>query len=230
MEIFLLISAICLIVFLFCFYALAHDDSLFLRRNISTEDIFNIVMAGLIIGLVFARLFYIIFNYNPIFLNPLSFFLINYYPGLSLSGGILSASVAIFLLSTPRKIPSFYLFDYVLLSFLPSIIIGMLISVISTLFLRNHFFYLDGLIILIFMILSIVIFKLFKRENMQEGITGFFTLFCFSGAFLLMNVLLMGIKQIDKSIFFSGGENYILIIIFISSLILLIKQGKFLSR
>lgn len=53
------------------------------------EEIFDGLFASLFGALIFARLFYVIFNFNDFGFSFLKFILINGYPGLSLWGGIL---------------------------------------------------------------------------------------------------------------------------------------------
>ena len=76
MEIFVpLVIAACFIVFLFCLFVLSKDDFLFLKKNITLEQVFNIAFVAGLVGLFVARSFYVIFNFAPGFVNPLVFLL-----------------------------------------------------------------------------------------------------------------------------------------------------------
>ena len=70
MQIFILIPAFCF--FLYYIYKLVKDDYVFIRKNISLEQVFDITFIVTWSSLFFSRLFFFIFHpvmrQNPIFL------------------------------------------------------------------------------------------------------------------------------------------------------------------
>ena len=81
------------------------------KRGIKDDIIFNLVIIGVIAGVVGARLFYILF-YNPSFYfsHPMEILKIS-EGGLSIHGGILVAVVAGYIYSIKVKISFFKLAD-----------------------------------------------------------------------------------------------------------------------
>lgn len=116
----MIIGIISFLIFLFVFYTLAKDDFVYLRRNITLDQLFNALFLGVPTTLLFARIIYIAFHPKWTYLNPLVFFVLPYYPGLSLTGGILGVVLFIFLYTKNKKIPSFRFADQVGLAFLAS--------------------------------------------------------------------------------------------------------------
>lgn len=124
----MIIACIGLLVFLFTVFQLSKDDFLFIRKGVSPEQIFNTVFLALPISLFAGRIFYILFNPSWRYLNPFIFFIIPYYPGLSLIGGIIGAWLFINSYTKNKKIPSARLLDMISLSFLLALSICIFIS------------------------------------------------------------------------------------------------------
>lgn len=128
MEFFIAVLLICLFIFLFCIYSLAKDDLILLRKDVSMERFFNIIILGSLICLFSSRFFYGIFHSKNILLNPFIFLLFPYFPGLSLVGGIVGGGV-VFLylfLSKKKQLPLGRIFDYCSIGFLITLPVGIL--------------------------------------------------------------------------------------------------------
>lgn len=130
----MIIGIVCFIIFLFTVYQLSKDDFLFIRKGVNVENVFNVIFLGLPIVLFTARLFYVLFNPSWNYLNPLIFFVVPYFPGLSLVGGILGAWIFVSLYTKNKKIPSARLLDMLSLSFLLTICFGILIGAAEIIF------------------------------------------------------------------------------------------------
>src|ERR1035437_4214204 len=92
------------LVFLYCLYKMVKDDYLFIRRNISLEQVFDIGFSITFISLLFSRLFYYI--YQPV---TGDIFLVSYFSfqkgGLSLFGAVIGGVIGLFFIGKYKKVP-----------------------------------------------------------------------------------------------------------------------------
>ncbi len=213
---------------LFSLYILSHEDFVLTRKNISIEKIFNLAFLVFLSSLFFARLFYVIFNFSPKFLNPFNFILFPYFPGFSFAGGILGGIAVVLMYASNNKMPIFRIFDFFLLSFLSAIPIGFLISYIP--FLQTRNFLTKELFFLIIYILVLGIFaKIFlprmQKGELKEGSLGFLVLISFS--FISIIYSLIG----PRGFTFSINIDFILFIfIFLASVFFFLKQEKLVQK
>lgn len=126
MAFFFVVLIICFVLFLFRLYHVANDDYVLVKKNISLEEIFNAAFVSGLVSLFFARLFYVILHPDPIFLNPLVFFIFPYFPGLSLLGGILGGILALILYGRAKKFPMGRVFDFFTVAFTFVLPVGLL--------------------------------------------------------------------------------------------------------
>ena len=94
-----------LLAFLFTIYVLSKEDMVFVRKNVSLEQLFTLSFLSLGVSIFFSRLFFVLFNFKTIYLNPLVFFLIFYFPGLSFPGGLLAGAGFVLLYARRKKMP-----------------------------------------------------------------------------------------------------------------------------
>lgn len=216
-----LIYLFCFLVFLFSLYLLCRDDFILLRRNVSLDNVFNLAFITVGVGLFFARLFHVVFNFEPRFLNPLTFLLFTHFPGLSLAGGILGAFLFMIVFFRAYKVPIAHLLDFFLLSFFAVLPFGFLL----------HFFLTkkDSLIFpleaLVFAILLVVLIGVFQKVKMEEGSIGFLSLVSFSFLSLVFKII-----ENWRTFSFFSGETVLLMAIFLISLSIFARQEKILSR
>ncbi len=128
MEFFLEILIVCLLLFLYWIFVLAKDDFILLRKNVTLEHLFNLTFLTLIIGILYARVFYVLGHLNPKYLDPLVLILFPYFPGLSLAGSLIGGISFIAFRSIKRKIPFGRIFDIFSLSFFFVWPIGFLLT------------------------------------------------------------------------------------------------------
>ncbi len=100
-----------LIIFLFSLYVFSKDDFVLLRKNVTQNTIFDFAFLTGIVGLFFSRLVYVLSHFSPLFLNPLVFFVIPYFPGLSFAGLLLGGAATVYLLAIRKKVPVGRVFD-----------------------------------------------------------------------------------------------------------------------
>lgn len=191
MNFFILVLIACFLVFLYVVYFLSHDDFVILRNDVSMEKIFNAAFLFSFVSLFSARLFYVLFNPQPVFLNPLGFLLFPYFPGLSLSGGLLGGFLFLLFFLKIRNLPIGRIFDFFSFAFLVSSPIGFF-----------GYFLLSGqrlsLNFLLSFILILVLTGLFIRfllplslsGKLKDGSLGIIFLISFSGIFFLINIIL----------------------------------------
>lgn len=230
MQFFILVLFICLFVFLYSVYLLANDDFIFLRRDVTMERLFNIVFLGALVDLFFARFFFGIFNSHSIFVNPLVFLLFPYYPGLSLLGGVLGVGVIFGFLATRKKnpLPLGRLADLFSIAFLISVPIGYLGYFM---FSENGFSVVRaGSLVITYLILFVVFLSFLLPQllngKFKEGTITFLFLISFSVVNLISNAFL----KMNFLDYFKNPENLMLIVVFITSAVFLIKQKGLMSK
>ena len=220
MSFFFVILIFCMVLFLFRLYHVANDDLILVKKNISLEEIFNLAFVGAISALFFSRIFYVILNPKPVFFNPLGFLVFPYFPGLSLLGGIIGGSLALFIYCRWKKFPMGRIFDFFSVSF--SFIIP--IGVIGYMVLSQKFSLELLLGVILFSVMAIVtnLYLHPKASSLQikDGSISILFLIFYSLIMLLMNA----IKNPGINSFILHKVNFILIIMLILGIILFIKQ------
>lgn len=216
--IFVLIGA--LVLFLFRLYHLGNDDYVLAKKNITLDDVFNATFVCSLVSLLFSRIFYVFMNPDNVFLNPLGFLLFPYFPGLSLTGGLLGGILTLFLYCRRKKIPRARVFDFFSISFifvLPFGFIGY--------FLLSQDFATGNIVkfILYCLILAASNIYLYPKASTLEikdgTISALFLVF-----FSLISLLTGAIDHPGTSYFISHRENFILLSILLFSIMIILKQ------
>lgn len=92
----------------------------------SEETVFDSIFLVTFSGLLGARLFYILFNWEDFGFNLLKWFLINGYAGLYFYGGLLTGIFTLYRYYKNKEISFFEMFDYFALAFWGAFILGEL--------------------------------------------------------------------------------------------------------
>lgn len=227
MIVFFIFFVFSFIVSLFCLYHISREDLTFIKRNVTIDDMFNIAFITLFLGLFFSRLFYVIFNFAPGFLNPLVFFLVPYFPGLSLIGGVFGGVVVIIYLSRTKKFPMKRILDFFALSFLAGLPLGYL----GGIFMATKFDYFVHVFLpLLFLVLFVLAYafvlpRLLKKE-LKPGMLGTSILIVFSFLYLLIS----GIQMLDQGTYRLVGDDILAALLFICALIFFIKQDLYIVK
>ncbi|GDX62090.1 hypothetical protein LBMAG33_4000 [Candidatus Levyibacteriota bacterium] len=209
-----------LFIFLLSFYVLSKDDFLFLKKNISMEQMFNIIFALFFLGLLFSRIFFIIFNFKSIFLQPLVFLAFIYYPGFSLAGGFASIIIFAYFYLLKQKIPIGKSFDFFSISFLSVFGVGLLIDVIINFFKNKNIdierFIIAIIFIIIFFFFIRIILPFQRRGELRDGSIALMFISLFSLIYFLIALFIE-----KKNLFFlieRDGIFWVILFVFSSLL------------
>ena|ERR1700722_11765475 len=215
-----------LLLFLYSLYRLVKDDYVFIRKGISLEQSFDIAFITLWVSLFTARLFYLIFNSHSVSVVFYNFFNLK-IGDFSLTGAVIGGTIAIYLVGKYKKLPLGRLCDFLSLSFLYTL---------PLVFLANSFFvaknvllsmFLDAVIYFVLLLFFVqFLYPKILNRTLKEGTLSLLFLLLFS-IIALTTTLLVSLKNIQS---FISPENFVLVLLFIVSLILLIKQEYPSSR
>lgn len=221
MQFFIIFLLLGFLVFLFTLYMTGREDIVFIRKNITTEILFDNAFLAVIVGMLSARLVHALLSLNPEYLNPLIFLLFPYFPGLSLSGGVFGAALFLTVILRYKKMPVGRVLDYFALSLLSALPVGY----VGKLFLTRRInvfenVYLPVVYLILFLFFLKIIYPRVIRNELKSGSLGMFFLFTFSFISLLITIL----NPENKFFFFVGTEDIIAFFFFVGSLLMLIKQ------
>lgn len=207
----MIIGILCLIIFLFVTYQLAKDDFLFLRRNITLDEIFNALFIGLPFALLFSRVFYIAFHPSWKYLNPLVFIAVPYFPGLSLIGGITGAWLFLSLYALQKKLPTKRLIDIVSIAFLFSVSIGIFLEGIVFLFSTRLVGVEEIGISMLGIAFFIFLLTNFTKNALREGNTTYLSI----GFYCFLSLLTVGLTMLQKRTvsFSSAGFTTVILLV-----------------
>lgn len=178
-----------LLIFLFGIFVFSKDNFVLLRKNVNTERMFNISFLVVLAGLLSARIFFVAFHFKPVYLNFLVFFLVPYFPGLSIAGGIIGASLFVILYPFRSKIPTLHVFDIFALSFLLTLPFGIIVSIFYT---KMPAFL--AIISAATGLTAGLLVWLFQRSRLSDGAIGYLAL-------LTSTVVLYAVQLISKKWF-----------------------------
>jgi len=220
MQYFFIVLIITFVLFLYKLYHLANDDQALIKKNISLKEVFNSTLIVFVIGLFSARLFYIIFYPDSIFYSILGFLIFPYFPGLSLTGGILGGILALALYSRFKKFPSLRIFDFYAMALTYVLPFGWLMYMIfSTNFSTGALVRLV-LYILLFVGFNFLLYPKSSRFELKDGSKGLIFLVFFS----LISLLTATINSPGIEAFKGNKENFVNILILLISSIIFAKQ------
>jgi|SRR3989344_9282221 len=220
MQFFIIVLIVSLVLFLFRLYHLAVDDYVLTKKNITLDDIFNVAFIASLISLFFSRAFFVFANPSNVFMNPLGFLLFPYFPGLSLTGGIIGGILALFLLGRKKKFPIGRVFDF----FALSLVFVLPVGFVGYFFLSQDItagnFIKLALYVLIFFVSNIYLYPKASSLEIKDGtISGLFLVF-----FSLISLLGRAVDNPGVSYFISHKENFILLFILLFSTSFILKQ------
>lgn len=222
----MIIGLVSLIVFLFCLYQLTRDDFVFLRKNVSVEQMFNLTFLGLPIVLLFARIFYVVGHPSWHYLNPLVFFILPYFPGLSLPGGIVGALLFMHLFTRKGKMPQERVIDVLLLAFLISLTVGGLLSGLMNILLKDKNWIEEAILAVGSFVTFALLLRRFMEGKWLDGLVGYTGIFF---AVILQAIAYAVVLFVTRQPI-SIGRTIPLAILLIYAVILLAQRGKALSR
>jgi prolipoprotein diacylglyceryltransferase len=221
MQLFLFFLFLSFFVFLFLLYKLGKEDIIFIRKNITLDQLFNLAFIFMGVGLFSARLVYVLSNPAKGFLNPLVFLLFPYFPGLSLTGGVFGATIALVYYAKYKKLPVGRILDFFIISFFCALPFGF----IGNVFLNGTVTLLESIFLpVLYAILFLIIYKVFfpklLQNNLQSGSIGTLGLVLFG----LISFLTSMVQNKMGLIWFIGIPEVLAAGIFFTSLYFLVRQ------
>lgn len=221
---------VCFFTFLFTLYGLSKDDFILLRKNISMDQVFNISIIAMIVGLFFARALYVANHFTVSFLNPLVFLALPYFPGISIVGGVIGFVVFILYFASVQKVPTQRLFDFSTVSLLVAMGAGYVLQIALHLIRKKPLPLLEYITPLVLLVLTLVFFFLllprYRRGEMKDAHLGLVFLACFFASTLLTDILENG----KKLLIVMGVEGLLSLGILIFALSLLLKKERKVIR
>ncbi len=216
MKVLLLIPSF--FIFLYCFYKFIKDDYVLMRKNISSEQSFDIIFSVTLISFLFSRLFFFMFHPQKgenIFLSFLS-----QSGDLSIIGGVVGGLVGVYLICKYKRVPLGRFSDFLALAFVASLPLGFLSQIFFAPKSQWILYFIAS--VLYFIIAIIFMRRLHKRlinRTVREGkISAAFLMFFSLITFFFS--LALSFKDIKTLI---SPENFVLGGIFLLSTFLLIK-------
>lgn len=224
MQILLFIPA--LLLFLYALYRLVKDDYIFIRKGISLEQSFDIAFITLWAGLFMSRFLYLFFH-----LKAGENFLVDFFSyknnGLSLTGAIIGGTLVVYLISKYKRLPLGRIGDFLSLSFLYAL---PLLFLVNALFVKKNellFVFLNVIIYFVLLLFFVqFLYPKIMNRTLKEGMLAVLFLLLFS-LIALLTSLLTSLKNIGS---FINPENIILSLVFIASIVLLIKLERGTAR
>ena len=150
----LLLLIIGCLIYLFFTYLYSREDYIFLRKNVTLDNMFDYAFTSFLVALFTSRMGFILLHPKTIYFNPLVFLMFPYFPGLSLTAGLLFAIIFLFIRTSRNKHPSLRILNISALSFLITNAIINIPLVIVVSLMKRHFNPLD--LINIFYIITFV--------------------------------------------------------------------------
>jgi len=207
MNIFIFFPAF--LVFIYSLYKLVKDDYVFIRKNISSEQVFDVAFTTTWIGLFSSRILSIILNHKFDENIFLSFFSLS-INDFSLVGLVLGGLGGLYLIAKQKKYPTNNLTDFFASAFSLSLSVGFFSFAF---FLKEYellFNFLNGIIYAFF---SYYLLRYVKRKLI--------VFMLFFSSISLVNLLLM---QFIKRAGFITSENIIFLLLIIISLIISFRK------
>lgn len=218
MILFLACLTLALLIFLFVLHMMTREDYALMRRNISMEQFYNAVFLSLLSSLLFARLFFVIFHFRFIYLNPVVFFALPYFPGISLFGAVLGLFLGLSIVCYTKQYPWKKFFDFFAIAFS----CGLPVVALGTNFLHTKAFFLPILISVIFYLcMGVLGLSVFYRRilvnTIKDGTTTILFIMSTSIAYLFQEVL-----RAKSLTALRNPESILFVLLFVSQVIILL--------
>lgn len=212
------------IVFLFSLFIFGKDDFVLLRKNVSLTAIFDMAFFVGIGGLFLSRIIYVATHFSSTFFNPLVFFIIPYFPGLSGAGLLLGAAISLYAITMQKKFPLGKVFDIFTSAFLSASAFLLLEQAVSTLFVKNYLYaaVLGGSGVILFCILFLLL-RFASKLLLSDGSLALIGMGCVAAAGILVDFAFVQFRSIPQEFYYFL---FIFLLIFVSFLIKTLKRAK----
>lgn len=202
--------AISLIFFLFIFYYYARDDFYFIRKGVSMDQLFNVLLAGLFIGVISSRLMYILLDLGSQEINSITPFFVSRTNGISIFGGLVGLFITYSILTKRRKISKNRFFDYVTIATLgafPVLFLGV-----------SPNLYLFIMYLMLFIFFIFVLIPKYIKGKMRPGSISLFFLIMVSLISFLQDIFLLYTRDVLLS-----KESFLFLGLFFIACLLLVR-------
>lgn len=221
MQFFLIVIAVCFFLFLFYLHVLSKEDFVFFRKNVSLESLFNVAFLTGFAALFTSRLFYVLFHPAMAFVNPLVFFGIPYFPGLSLSGALVGAVIFLYVYGRVRKAPVERIGDFFTLPVLLIAPLGLLSAAVLSGREEAVFFVLAACFtFFLFIFFAKFLFPKLSGGQYKDGTLSYLFLMNFPLVILLASI----ISRASLKKFYFTPEDVILFGLFLLGTTLYVRQ------
>ncbi len=228
MELFLLIIFFfCFVIFLYYLHSSAKDDFVLMRKNVSLEQLFDVAFLTGFAALFTSRLLYVFFHFSTDYLNPLVFFGLPYFPGLSISGALIGAGLFLLLYGRRKRLPASRIADFFSIAFLLSVPIGFLAAGILNKTADSILFYtVSVLSLLLFFFFAKMLYPKLLGGQYKDGTITYLFLMNFPLVFLLSQI----ISRATLKQFYFTLEDGIYVGIFLVGIVLYMRQEHLPQR
>ena len=222
----MLIGLLSFIVFLFAVYVLAKEDFVLLRKNVLTEHVFDIIFLGFLLALLAGRIVFVLFHFSVHYLNPFVFFLLPYFPGISVEGGILGAGLYVYFYARNKKIPSLRISDILTQAYLIGCATFFLISGVWDLHLTLVVGLLSIAVAVFYITCFFLIKNIFTTSHWQDGVV--------TGASLVIDSLLrmlyiFALMMINKKITFRAEMILTILLFLTGGVFFFIRRSRYFT-
>lgn len=215
-----------LIAFLFTLFEMGKDDTVFIRKNISLDELFTLAFLATGVGIFFSRFFYVAFHFTTAYLNPLVFFLVFYFPGLSFPGGLLASCIFLFFYARKKKMPLGHTLDFFGLALLSAMPFGYIANLFLEPFSPFKHVFLPVIVWALFVIGVGILLPRTLRRELKSGTLGTSSILVVSFINFLTNVL----SSVNNGLFLLSSADFISIFMFVVALLFFIKQEYIFSK
>lgn len=214
------------IAFLFTLFEVSKDDTLFIRKNVTLDNLFTMAFFSAGIGLLFARLFYVLVHFSMLYINPLVFLLVMYYPGLSFPGGLLAGAVFVMFYARRKKMPLGHTIDFFGVSLLCAMPFGYVANMFVEPFSSFKHIFLPLVVALLYGIGVGVLLPKTLRSELKPGTLGTSSILVISFVTFLTSIL----NSLNQGKFSVSLTDIVSLVTFFISFVFFIKQEYIFSK
>lgn len=226
MLLYILFLILGFLAFLFTLFEVSKDDTLFIRRNVTLDDLFSVAFFALGIGLFFSRLFYVIFHFSFLYLNPLVFLLVVYYPGLSFPVGLLAVAIFLLFYARRKKMPLGQTVDFFGISLLSAMPFGYVANMFIEPFSPFKHIFLPVVVIFLYGLGIRVMLPRSLRQELKSGTLGASAILVISFVTFLTSIL----NSVNSGKFSISLADIVSLVTFLISFIFFIKQEYIFAK
>lgn len=225
MNFFIIVLIIGLFVSLFSLFLFSRDDLTLLRKDVTLDKMFNLFFMDFFIGLLFSRAIFVVFSTPKMFLNPLAFLLFPYFPGLSLSGGVVSGILFLVFYCRSNRLPIGRILDFFSLSFMISLPVGYLGYFALTLG-KNI---MSAVLAIVYVVLVFIFIKYFYQMLLKGSFKDGSLSLIFFSIFALISLAGEIVSKFSGLLFLKQPENYLYFLLLIFSIFFFVRQERLIK-